>query len=103
MHDSQGFSLAEALIALILLTTTIISLLSHQWRTGKLFSELHLHTVGLGVLDNVIEQFYATGMLEPVQQPFSLTTLHFTEKIDLQLGWLTNGRHAHHVRQYGIP
>lgn len=103
MQDSQGFSLTEALIALFLLTTTLTSLLTQQWRTAKLFNDLKLYAVALVVLDNVVEQLYVGTMPQYIKPPFHLKNSHFTEKITWCLSWYSQAGHTHDMSQHGIP
>ncbi len=58
MNTSYGFSLTEVLVALLLVTTTILALLTQQWRVAQLFNQVHVRMNVLLKSDNAFELAY---------------------------------------------
>lgn len=56
MNSSDGFSLAEVLVSLLLLTTTTLALVTQQWHVSQLFNQTHDRMNGLLQADNIAEQ-----------------------------------------------
>lgn len=55
MNTSYGFSLTEVLVSLLLVTTTSLALLTHQWRISQLFNHAHNQMNALVLADNTAE------------------------------------------------
>lgn len=73
MSSSQGFSLVEVLIALFLITTTSVGLLTAQWRITQLFNQAILSSQALIELDNNAERLFAGLKLNKTTPLFSFT------------------------------
>ncbi len=56
MNKTHGFSLTEVLIALLLVTTTSLALLTQQWHVSQLFRQAHSRMNALLQEDNAIER-----------------------------------------------
>lgn len=54
--EMKGFSLTEVLVALILTTTTILLLLTHQGQAKQSFNRTYLYAKALFELDNLKER-----------------------------------------------
>lgn len=58
MNRCNGFSLTEVLVALLLVTTTVLALFTQQWRVVQLFNQAHVRMDALLKSDNASEQAY---------------------------------------------
>ncbi len=56
MNSSDGFSLIEVLVSLLLVTTTSLALLTQQWHVSQLFNQAHVRMHALLQSDNIAEQ-----------------------------------------------
>ena len=56
MNSSDGFSLTEVLVSLLLVTTTSLALLTQQWHVSQLFNQAHVRMKALLQSDNIAEQ-----------------------------------------------
>ncbi len=56
MNSSDGFSLIEVLVSLLLVTTTSLALLTQQWHVSQLFNQAHVRMNALLQSDNIAEQ-----------------------------------------------
>lgn len=56
MNTTQGFSLTEVLVSLLLVTNTSLALLTQQWHVSQLFNETHLYMSVLLEQDNDAER-----------------------------------------------
>lgn len=56
MNKNHGFSLAEVLVSLLLLSTVFLTLLKQQWQLSRLFNQLTTRNMALLHSDNRNEQ-----------------------------------------------
>lgn len=56
MKTTQGFSLTEVLVSLLLVTTTSLGLLTQQWRVSQLFNQANIRLNDLLQQDNSAER-----------------------------------------------
>ncbi len=56
MNTSQGFSLTEVLVSLLLITSTSLALLKQQCDVCQLFNQMHSRASTLLKLDNAAER-----------------------------------------------
>ena len=56
MKTTQGFSLTEVLVSLLLVTTTSLALLTQQWHVSQLFNQAHVRMNCLLQQDNLAER-----------------------------------------------
>ena len=89
MSTSQGFSLTEVLIALFLITTTSVGLLSEQWRITQLFNQAALSSQALIELDNNAERLFAGFKLNKVSAPFIIKLRQSLMSRNLSVSWTT--------------
>lgn len=91
MNAYQGFSLAEVLVALLLVTTTSLALLQQQWQTNQLFNQALLRSLALTQLDNNSERMVARQPLANVKEPFRCQkTAMDSTVIMLRMSWLVS-------------
>ncbi len=87
MEKNQGFSLTEALVSLLLITTISLNLLQQQWRNHQLLNDLNLRASALNDLNNLSERKMAGATdLTPIQ-PFHLDVNQHGRAVQLQLTW----------------
>lgn len=72
MPMSYGFSLTEVLIAICLMASLSLSLLTQQWRINQLFNQVNTRNQALNYLDNVSERLMAHAPIMPVVKPYQL-------------------------------
>jgi len=58
MNTPQGFSLAEVLVSLLLITSTSLALLKQQCDICQLFNQMHRRAGTLLTLDNAAERLF---------------------------------------------
>lgn len=63
MSKTDGFSLTEVLVSLLLLTTTVLGLLKQQWYISQLFNQAHTRMCDLSQHDNLAERRSRTFFL----------------------------------------
>lgn len=56
MDNTNGFSLTEVLVSLLLLTTILLGLLKQQWHISQLFNQTHTRISALSQQDNTSER-----------------------------------------------
>lgn len=59
MRTIHGFSLAEVLVSLFLISSTSLALLTQQWHVSQLFNEAHTRLEIQAEADNVFEHAMA--------------------------------------------
>lgn len=87
MNAYQGFSLTEVLVALLLLTTTSLTLLQQQWQTNQRFNQGLLRALALIQLDNNSERIIARQALAMVKEPFHWQKTETNSTVRLQISW----------------
>jgi prepilin-type N-terminal cleavage/methylation domain-containing protein len=84
----QGFSLTEVLVALLLVTTTSLTLLHQQWQASQFFNQALLRSLALVQLDNNSERIVAEQPLAKVEKPFCCQKAEMSfSVVMLQIGW----------------
>lgn len=106
MNAYQGFSLTEVLVALLLLTTTSLTLLQQQWQTNQRLNQALLRALALTQLDNNSERIIARQALAMVKEPFHWQKTEMNSTVMLQISWpvaVTRSACCHLQRQIGLP
>ncbi|KTD10573.1 prepilin-type N-terminal cleavage/methylation domain-containing protein [Legionella hackeliae] len=87
MKLSQGFSLIELLIALILLSSISLSLLNHQEHMSHSLLHIQQRSQALRLLDNNSERFLGRFPFTAVPQLFKLEQISIPQGILIQILW----------------
>lgn len=97
----QGFSLAEVLVSLLLISTTSMVLLKQQWQSGQLFNQVHVYSTALSYVDNATERLQAgfTSVTaaapfeiqyKPIPQTFLSSQRPHPEIVYLKISWINS-------------
>ncbi|KTD21835.1 type IV pilus modification PilV family protein [Legionella londiniensis] len=86
MDRQKGFSLAEVLISLLLMSTASLALLQQQWQANQLLNQITRQTNTLLQLDNASEQYLYDANHRQIDNGFSLIRkkLKTTVKLGIQ-------------------
>lgn len=89
MMKTQGFSLYEVFIAILLVASLSHLLLKQQWQARQMLNSGLLHLRSLFLLNNVAEGYLA-HVRHPVDSPWTLKTSMNNSRVSLSLQWTSN-------------
>ena len=72
MDRITGFSLAEVLIALLVMSGLSIMLLKQQWQNNRLLNQMNQRIALLNQLDNASEHYLSSGTAGKIDNGFSV-------------------------------
>lgn len=87
MNTTQGFSLTEVLVSLVLIATTSLTLLKQQWQVSQLFNQIRLRTDALSQLDNASERAIVGASAFVATKPFQFDITPADLGLRLQISW----------------
>ncbi len=91
MSMSQGFTLTDVLVSLLLLTSTSLAVLKNEWQVSQLFNEMHLRSHALTYLDNSSERLFWGKNTVKTDAPFrhhlSQAIVDKETRLHLQISW----------------
>ncbi|ASQ46563.1 type IV pilus modification PilV family protein [Legionella clemsonensis] len=87
MENSQGFSLTELLIALVLVTTISLTLLQQNEQMSQWLRYVLQRSLAVRLVDNNTERILAGLPLTTLSQPFKLQQIALPQGKILRLTW----------------